>query len=62
MQNNEGAFCWREDCKECLSLTKAVQNTAEALSAVGDLYGANVRVGSANQLVCLKVSLTLVRL
>lgn len=42
MQNVEGAFCWRDGCVKCLSTTKAVQETAEAIALVGDLYDANV--------------------
>lgn len=42
MQNKDGAFCWRETCSECLSTTKAVQEAAEAMSLVADLYDANV--------------------
>lgn len=44
LQNEDGAFCWREGCEDCLSLSKAVQTTAENLSAMGHLYEANVRI------------------
>ncbi|SPC62317.1 related to Sorting nexin 9 [Ustilago sp. UG-2017b] len=36
--NEHGAWCWREDCQECLNLTSALQNTAETLQSVGDIY------------------------
>lgn len=42
MQNDDGAFCWRDECKKCLSTTKAVQETAEAIALVAELYDANV--------------------
>jgi len=43
MQNKDGAFCWRDSCPECLGTTKAVQEAAEAVALVADLYDANVR-------------------
>ena len=43
MQNEDGAFCWRDGCEECLSLTKATQATSEALATLSDLYEANVK-------------------
>lgn len=36
--NDDGAWCWRDDCQDCLKLTKAVQKTAETLQGVADLY------------------------
>ncbi|KAG6377444.1 hypothetical protein JVT61DRAFT_15249 [Boletus reticuloceps] len=41
--NNDGAWCWREDCQDCLNLTKAVQKTAETLQSVADLYDDHAR-------------------
>lgn len=41
--NEDGAWCWREGCEECLKLTKAVQKTAEALQSVADLYDDHAR-------------------
>ncbi|KAF7344517.1 Sorting nexin lst-4 [Mycena sanguinolenta] len=32
--NEDGAWCWREGCQECLKLTKAMQKTSEALQSV----------------------------
>lgn len=40
--NNDGAWCWRDDCQDCLKLTKAVQKTAETLQSVADLYDDHV--------------------
>lgn len=47
MQNGDGAFCWRDGCIKCLGTTKAVQETAEAIALVGDLYDANVSTTSS---------------
>ncbi|KAG6377448.1 hypothetical protein JVT61DRAFT_15253 [Boletus reticuloceps] len=42
LSNNDGAWYWREDCQDCLNLTKAVQKTAETLQSVADLYDDHV--------------------
>ncbi|KAF9072231.1 hypothetical protein BDP27DRAFT_1320612 [Rhodocollybia butyracea] len=41
--NADGAWCWREGCRECLTLTKALQKTAETLQIVADLYDDHAR-------------------
>ncbi|KAJ7359160.1 hypothetical protein DFH08DRAFT_921629 [Mycena albidolilacea] len=41
--NEDGAWCWREGCQECLKLTKAMQKTSEALQSVADLYDDHAR-------------------
>ncbi|GJE85133.1 PX-domain-containing protein [Phanerochaete sordida] len=41
--NEEGAWCWREGCAECLKLTKAMQKTSETLQTVADLYDDHAR-------------------
>ncbi|KAG9313432.1 hypothetical protein JVU11DRAFT_5754 [Chiua virens] len=41
--NDDGAWCWRDDCQDCLKLTKAVQKTAETLQTVADLYDDHAR-------------------
>ncbi|PVG01410.1 PX-domain-containing protein [Serendipita vermifera] len=41
--NNQGAWCWKDQCDECLRLTKAMQKTAETLQAVADLQEDNAR-------------------
>ncbi|KAF9225836.1 hypothetical protein BS17DRAFT_794683 [Gyrodon lividus] len=41
--NDEGAWCWREVCEDCLQLTKAVQKAAETLQSVADLYDDHAR-------------------
>ncbi|EJC97781.1 uncharacterized protein FOMMEDRAFT_149578 [Fomitiporia mediterranea MF3/22] len=43
LQNAEGAWCWREDCTDCLRLTKCIQKTAETLQGVADLYDGHAR-------------------
>lgn len=40
--NEDGAWCWREGCRECLSLSKSIQRTAETLQNVADLYDDHV--------------------
>lgn len=42
MQNEDGAFCWKDACADCLSTSKAVQAATEAMSTVSNLYEANV--------------------
>ncbi|SNX84257.1 related to Sorting nexin 9 [Melanopsichium pennsylvanicum] len=41
--NEHGAWCWREDCQDCLNLTSAMQNTAECLQNVADIYESHAR-------------------
>ncbi|KAI3602522.1 sh3px3 protein [Moniliophthora roreri] len=41
--NEDGAWCWREGCKACLGMTKAMQRTSEALQSVADLYDDHAR-------------------
>ncbi|KAF9269127.1 PX-domain-containing protein [Marasmius fiardii PR-910] len=41
--NDEGAWCWREGCKLCLGMTKAMQRTAEILQGIADLYDDHAR-------------------
>ncbi|KAG6850131.1 hypothetical protein H0H93_000753 [Arthromyces matolae] len=36
--NNEGAWCWRDDCQDCLKLTKAIQKSAETLQVMADSF------------------------
>ncbi|KAL0571966.1 hypothetical protein V5O48_009992 [Marasmius crinis-equi] len=43
LANEEGAWCWREGCKSCLGLTKAMQRTTEALQSIADLYDDHAR-------------------
>ncbi|KAG6826448.1 hypothetical protein H0H92_015758 [Tricholoma furcatifolium] len=43
LSNEHGAWCWRENCQECLKLTKAVQRTAETLQHVADSYDDHAR-------------------
>lgn len=41
--NDDGAWCWRSRCEECLKLTKAVQKSSETLQNVADLYDDHAR-------------------
>lgn len=41
--NEHGAWCWREDCLNCLNLTSALQNTAECMQNVADIYESHAR-------------------
>ncbi|TKY85663.1 hypothetical protein EX895_005203 [Sporisorium graminicola] len=41
--NEHGAWCWREDCQDCLNLTSALQSTAECLQNVADIYESHAR-------------------
>ncbi|KAF9445810.1 PX-domain-containing protein [Macrolepiota fuliginosa MF-IS2] len=41
--NNDGAWCWREECQECLRLTKGIQKLSETLQSVADLYDDHAR-------------------
>ncbi|KIP04499.1 hypothetical protein PHLGIDRAFT_75831 [Phlebiopsis gigantea 11061_1 CR5-6] len=41
--NEDGAWCWREGCSECLKLTKAMQKTSETLQNVADIYDDHAR-------------------
>jgi len=41
--NEEGAWCWREQCSDCLKLTKAMQFSSEALQNVADVCDDHAR-------------------
>ncbi|KAI0294422.1 hypothetical protein BC826DRAFT_1012266 [Russula brevipes] len=41
--NEQGAWCWREGCEDCLKLTRALQKTGETLQSVADLYDDHAR-------------------
>ncbi|KZT70045.1 hypothetical protein DAEQUDRAFT_690082 [Daedalea quercina L-15889] len=41
--NADGAWCWRENCEDCLRLTKTVQRTAETMMSVADLFDDHAR-------------------
>ncbi|KAH9888059.1 hypothetical protein C8Q73DRAFT_201136 [Cubamyces lactineus] len=41
--NEDGAWCWRENCESCLKLTKAMQKTSETLQIIADLYDDHAR-------------------
>ncbi|KAG8960054.1 hypothetical protein FRC05_007128 [Tulasnella sp. 425] len=38
LTNDEGAWCWRDDCEDCLKRTKAYQRTVETLQYIADAY------------------------
>ncbi|KZV66474.1 hypothetical protein PENSPDRAFT_701163 [Peniophora sp. CONT] len=41
--NQAGAWCWKENCQQCLKLTKALVKTGETLQSVADLYDDHAR-------------------
>ncbi|KAG8893567.1 hypothetical protein FRB99_001873 [Tulasnella sp. 403] len=41
--NDEGAWCWRDECEDCLERTKALQRMAETLQLVADAYDDHAR-------------------
>ncbi|KZP24998.1 hypothetical protein FIBSPDRAFT_734676 [Athelia psychrophila] len=41
--NSDNAWCWRDECEDCLKLTKAMQKTSESLQNVADLYDDHAR-------------------
>ncbi|KAF8591301.1 hypothetical protein K439DRAFT_1327615 [Ramaria rubella] len=43
LMNNEGAWCWREGCEDCLKLTKSLQRMAETLQSIADLHDDSAR-------------------
>ncbi|KAG8955111.1 hypothetical protein FRC04_009568 [Tulasnella sp. 424] len=43
LMNDEGAWCWRDDCEDCLKRTKAYQRTAETLQYIADAYDDHAR-------------------
>ncbi|KAG2107715.1 uncharacterized protein F5147DRAFT_696794 [Suillus discolor] len=43
LNEDDGAWCWREGCQDCLKLTKAMQKTSDGLQIVADLYDNHAR-------------------
>ncbi|KXN82204.1 Sorting nexin-33 [Leucoagaricus sp. SymC.cos] len=41
--NSQGAWCWRENCRECPHLTKGLQKLSDTLQSVADLYDDHAR-------------------
>ncbi|VDC02799.1 unnamed protein product [Peniophora sp. CBMAI 1063] len=41
--NQAGAWCWKDNCQQCLKLTKALVKTGETLQSVADLYDDHAR-------------------
>ncbi|GBB92078.1 hypothetical protein RclHR1_01960028 [Rhizophagus clarus] len=41
--NEDGAWCWRDGCHACLSLTKALQSTVESMQTIADLYDSHTK-------------------
>ena len=39
----DGAWCWRDKCRPCLSLTKALQSTSDAMQDIAMHYQEHVR-------------------
>ncbi|GJJ76420.1 sorting nexin-9/18/33 [Entomortierella parvispora] len=43
--NDDLAWCWRENCNECLRLTKALQTTAETMQLMADVHQSHITEG-----------------
>ncbi|KAG8880051.1 hypothetical protein FRB97_001202 [Tulasnella sp. 331] len=43
LMNDEGAWCWRDGCEDCLRRTKAFQRLAETLQSVATAYDDHAR-------------------
>ena len=43
--NEDGAWCWRENCQECVALTKALQGTAECMQEIGKIHEDHASTG-----------------
>ncbi|CAB4416731.1 unnamed protein product [Rhizophagus irregularis] len=41
--NEDGAWCWRDGCHACLSLTKALQSTVESMQTIADLHDSHAK-------------------
>ncbi|KAK0549879.1 hypothetical protein OC846_003880 [Tilletia horrida] len=47
--NEEGGWCWREGCTECVALTKSMQYVAQALQHVADEHEDHTRLALMRQ-------------
>ncbi|CAD6928999.1 unnamed protein product [Tilletia controversa] len=47
--NEEGGWCWREGCTECVALTKSLQYMAQSLQSVADEYEEHTRTSLMRQ-------------
>ncbi|KAF9157287.1 hypothetical protein DFQ26_008900, partial [Actinomortierella ambigua] len=56
--NDDLAWCWREGCKDCLKLTKALQTTAETMQLIAELHPAHMTDGCLPYLEMLKEQAT----
>ncbi|KAG8987328.1 hypothetical protein FRB94_013426 [Tulasnella sp. JGI-2019a] len=43
LMNDEGAWCWRDGCDDCLRRTKAFQRLAESLQSIANTYDDHAR-------------------
>ncbi|KAF9335507.1 hypothetical protein BG006_011363 [Podila minutissima] len=43
--NDDLAWCWRENCTDCLRLTKALQTTAETMQQMADVHQTHIADG-----------------
>ncbi|KAG0338679.1 hypothetical protein BG000_003615 [Podila horticola] len=43
--NDDLAWCWRENCTDCLRLTKALQSTAETMQQMADVHQTHIEEG-----------------
>ncbi|KDN42846.1 hypothetical protein K437DRAFT_248761 [Tilletiaria anomala UBC 951] len=49
VNNEQGAWCWRDGCIECIGLTKALQGTAECLQEIADIHEEHARLDMLRQ-------------
>ncbi|KAF8939239.1 hypothetical protein BGZ58_010322 [Dissophora ornata] len=43
--NDQLAWCWRENCADCIRLTKAMQTTAETMQLMADVHQSHITDG-----------------
>ncbi|KAB5591514.1 hypothetical protein CTheo_5021 [Ceratobasidium theobromae] len=46
--NDEGAWCWHDQCEDCLQMTKGLQKMAECMQLVADLHEDSARRSMLN--------------
>ncbi|KAI1310805.1 hypothetical protein EDD11_003651 [Mortierella claussenii] len=56
--NDELAWCWRENCLDCLRLTKAMQTTAESMQVMADIHQTHIAEGCQPWLDTIKENAT----
>ncbi|KAG0343035.1 hypothetical protein BG004_005517 [Podila humilis] len=56
--NDELAWCWRENCTDCLKLTKAMQSTAETMQQMANVHQTLISEGCQPWLETIKQQAT----